>query len=166
MRGMSAETGASLEGDDHLRQSIADILTTPVGSRVMRREYGSELPFLIDQPMNPATRQALYAATAAALARWQGARGLRPSGVLDPETFAAMAPGWHLARPFVRVNRQGLCPGAPPEAMLVGATPAETYGGKAVRLRPAALAAYRRMVEAARADGTMRRDDTTLLVIG
>lgn len=71
MRGMSAETGASLEGDDHLRQSIADILTTPVGSRVMRREYGSELPFLIDQPMNPATRQALYAATAAALARWE-----------------------------------------------------------------------------------------------
>ncbi len=39
MKGMSAETGKALEGLEHLKQSITDILTTPIGSRIMRREY-------------------------------------------------------------------------------------------------------------------------------
>jgi phage baseplate assembly protein W len=38
MRGMSRFTGRSLGGDAHLRQSVADILATPLGSRVMRRD--------------------------------------------------------------------------------------------------------------------------------
>lgn len=33
MMGMHAATGSSLTGLDHLRQSVADILTTPIGSR-------------------------------------------------------------------------------------------------------------------------------------
>ncbi len=71
MIGMNAHTGKALAGNAHLAQSIADILTTPVGSRVMRRDYGSNLPALIDAPANPATRALLYAATATALARWE-----------------------------------------------------------------------------------------------
>lgn len=71
MRGLSATTGLALEGEDHLRQSIADILTTPIGSRVMRRDYGSLLPELIDQPFNGATQVKLYGATATALMRWE-----------------------------------------------------------------------------------------------
>lgn len=71
MKGMNATTGAALDGDEHLEQSIADILTTPIGSRVMLREYGSDIPALIDQPMNAVTRQKVYAATATALARWE-----------------------------------------------------------------------------------------------
>lgn len=71
MRGMSAITGAALEGTAHLAQSIGDILSTPVGSRVMRRDYGSLLPRLIDQPFNGATRIRLYAAIATALMRWE-----------------------------------------------------------------------------------------------
>lgn len=71
MRGMSQHTGRALDGDDHLRQSIADILTTPVGSRVMRREYGSDLPRLIDSPINGETVVELFHATAVALARWE-----------------------------------------------------------------------------------------------
>lgn len=71
MIGMSATTGAALSGTAHLAQSIADILTTPVGSRLMRRDYGSDLPSLIDAPANPATRALLYAATATALTRWE-----------------------------------------------------------------------------------------------
>lgn len=39
MNGISATTGRPLSGIDHLRQSIRDILTTPIGSRVMRRLY-------------------------------------------------------------------------------------------------------------------------------
>lgn len=34
----------------HLRQSITDILSTPIGSRIMRREYGSRLFKRVDVP--------------------------------------------------------------------------------------------------------------------
>ena len=44
---------------------------TPLGSRVMRRDYGSLLPELIDQPFNDATRMRLFGATALALMRWE-----------------------------------------------------------------------------------------------
>lgn len=71
MRGMNANTGRAIEGDAHLGQSIGDILGTPIGSRVMRRNYGSTVPYLIDQPFNAASRIHLYAATAAALMRWE-----------------------------------------------------------------------------------------------
>ncbi|MFM9745331.1 GPW/gp25 family protein, partial [Streptomyces brasiliscabiei] len=55
----------------HLRQSVLNILTTPLGSRVYRREYGSRLFDLIDQPTNEAWAVEVYAATAEALARWE-----------------------------------------------------------------------------------------------
>lgn len=71
MRGVDRTTGKAIEGAAHLAQSIGDILTTPIGSRVMRRDYGSLLPLLIDQPANPATRVRLYAAIAGALMRWE-----------------------------------------------------------------------------------------------
>ena len=71
MRGMSRSTGRALEGAAHLAQSIADILTTPIGSRVMRRDYGSLLPELIDAPGNAATRMKLFGATATAIMRWE-----------------------------------------------------------------------------------------------
>ena len=71
MIGMSAETGRTISDAAHLQQSIADILTTPIGSRVMRREYGSLLPDLIDAPFNDATRLQAYAAVAMALMRWE-----------------------------------------------------------------------------------------------
>jgi phage baseplate assembly protein W len=71
MIGMNSNTGRSLVGNDHLVQSIADILTTPIGTRVMRREYGSQLADLVDWPLNNATRLQAYAATAIALMRWE-----------------------------------------------------------------------------------------------
>lgn len=71
MDGMNAQTGRTLSGIDHLRQSLLDILTTPIGTRVMRRDYGSRLYELVDAPMNSATLVALYAATAEAVARWE-----------------------------------------------------------------------------------------------
>jgi len=55
MIGTNASTGRALEGTEHLVQSLADILGTPLGTRAMRRDYGSLLPELIDQPTNPAT---------------------------------------------------------------------------------------------------------------
>ncbi|TPG77339.1 GPW/gp25 family protein [Pseudomonas arsenicoxydans] len=71
MIGMNSNTGRRVVGNDHLVQSIADILTTPIGTRVMRREYGSQLADLIDWPLNSATRLQAYAATAIALMRWE-----------------------------------------------------------------------------------------------
>lgn len=71
MIGMSGADGKPLSGIDHLRQSIRDILTTPIGSRVMRRDYGSRLFQLVDRPTTPALMVELYVATAEALDRWE-----------------------------------------------------------------------------------------------
>ena len=71
MIGMNASTGASITGIDHLRQSVLDILRTRLGSRVMRRTYGSRLPELVDSPVNAAGVADIVAATADALARWE-----------------------------------------------------------------------------------------------
>lgn len=71
MIGINATTGAALGGIDHLRQSIRDILTTRVGTRVMRRAYGSRLPELVDAPLNDETLVDLYAETVMALVTWE-----------------------------------------------------------------------------------------------
>jgi hypothetical protein len=71
MNGTDATTGKSLQGIDHLRQSVRDILTTPLGSRVMRRDYGSRLFQLIDAPMNRQTIADVRAAVAEAISRWE-----------------------------------------------------------------------------------------------
>ncbi|APR98555.1 GPW/gp25 family protein [Wolbachia endosymbiont of Folsomia candida] len=71
MRGMSAITGKELEGIEHLKQSIIDILTTPVSSRIMRRDYGSRLVELVDHPVNRDFTLEIYAATAEALEKWE-----------------------------------------------------------------------------------------------
>ena len=71
MHGMNRHTGKSLSGIAHLRQSITDILTTPIGSRLMQRSYGSRLYTLVDKPLNPQTLVEIYIATAEALNRWE-----------------------------------------------------------------------------------------------
>lgn len=68
---MNRETGAAISELDHISQSIADILTTRIGTRVMRREYGSLLPELVDFPFNDAIRLRVYAGTVMALMRWE-----------------------------------------------------------------------------------------------
>ncbi|PKA32508.1 hypothetical protein CWR41_22540 [Cedecea lapagei] len=71
MKGMNARTGRPLSGSAHLRQSILNILTTPVGTRVLRRDYGSELPELVDAPVDAALVARIRRATAGALNRWE-----------------------------------------------------------------------------------------------
>lgn len=71
MIGINKNTGKALAGIDHLRQSITDILTTPIGSRVMRRDYGSRLFQLVDAPMNRSTLLDIYAATIEAITKWE-----------------------------------------------------------------------------------------------
>lgn len=92
---MNRITGSTISDLDHLKQSIGDILGTRIGTRIARREYGSQVPDLIDQPFHGATTLRIYAATAMALMRWeprirltrvQLQRGAEASaGVLDLE---------------------------------------------------------------------------------
>ena len=71
MNGVNSRTGKRLSGSDHLRQSVSDILTTPIGSRVLVRDYGSDLFSLVDNPRDDLTRLQIIAASATALARWE-----------------------------------------------------------------------------------------------
>lgn len=69
--GMNVNTGESISGVKHVEQSIVQILTTPIGSRVMRRDFGSVIPELIDQPLSGSTILMIYAATATAIYKWE-----------------------------------------------------------------------------------------------
>lgn len=69
--GMSQDNGRAITDTDHLRQSVRDILLTPQGSRIARREYGSLLSELIDQPQNSALRLQVMSAVYMALSRWE-----------------------------------------------------------------------------------------------
>ncbi|SCC32552.1 hypothetical protein GA0061071_11353 [Kosakonia oryzendophytica] len=69
--GMSRSDGRTLTDAEHISQSLADILRTPVGSRVMRREYGSLLSSMIDQPQTPALELQIKVACYFAVLKWE-----------------------------------------------------------------------------------------------
>lgn len=71
MKGMHRDTGTHLAGTDHIRQSVEDILSTPLRTRRMLMEYGSELPDLVDAPTDSTTTIRIIMASAVALARWE-----------------------------------------------------------------------------------------------
>lgn len=71
MLGVDRRTGQPLSGLAHLRQSIEDILTTPVGGRRMRPEYGSKLRRFVDLPVNEGWKSAVQAEVARSLGRWE-----------------------------------------------------------------------------------------------
>ena len=102
---------------------------------------------------------------ASALAVWQGRQQLTADGILTDPVFARLKGVIQLRRPTVQLSIQHICPDAPPENRLAWATPAEGYAGKAIEVRPAALAAYRRMVAAAKADDARIAADPRNLTI-
>ncbi|MEC6743277.1 phage baseplate protein [Pseudomonas sp. MAFF212428] len=71
MIGLDRRTGLALSGIEHLRQSIEDILTTPLGSRRMRPDYGSKLRRFVDLPVNDGWKSAVQAEVARSLSRWE-----------------------------------------------------------------------------------------------
>jgi hypothetical protein len=103
---------------------------------------------------------------AASYAAWQKRQGLPTDGIVKPGDFDKLRDALALRRPFVQQTAKGLCPAAPDEATLVSASPQEAYGGKTVQLRPGALAAYRKMVAAARAAGIGARPPALQLLSG
>lgn len=81
MTAMNRHTGKPIGSSALLSQRIADVLTTRIGTRVMRRNYGSLLPELIDAPGNEMTSQLLIAASATALVRWIPELALQRVGI-------------------------------------------------------------------------------------
>ena len=98
MRGTDANSGRALSDLDHLSQSVRDVLSTPIGSRVMRREYGSQLFRLLDAPLNRSTLMDLYSATAEALKRWEPRFQLTrvQAAMLQPGVVTLTLTGNHL----------------------------------------------------------------------
>jgi len=68
---MDRRSGQPLSGLAHVRQSIEDILTTPLGSRRMRPDYGSKLRRFVDLPVNEGWKSAVQAEVARSLGRWE-----------------------------------------------------------------------------------------------
>lgn len=75
MKGMHRSTGKVITDNDsfpeHLYQSMHDILSTLIGTRLCRRNYGSLVPHLIDQPCNDFTKLQIMNASATALIRFE-----------------------------------------------------------------------------------------------
>lgn len=71
MIGIDRNTGQRIAGIDHLKQSLQDLLTTPKGSRLMRGDYGCDLPRLVDLPVNSETVIDIIAETAGAIKKWE-----------------------------------------------------------------------------------------------
>ncbi|HAT1528001.1 TPA: GPW/gp25 family protein [Morganella morganii] len=83
--GFNALTGRGITDIDHVRQSVRDILITPVGSRIARRTYGSLLFRLTDQPDNKAVRLQLISACYSALLRWEPRIQIQQLTISSPE---------------------------------------------------------------------------------
>lgn len=143
----------------------AETMKTRPGAPMGRQEIGWEIYAPLAAQEAGTTCTGDTPAFAAALSAWQKAHRLPATGTMEPDTLEAMRLIWHGRRPFVGATRKGQCPAAPPEASLADAALSEGYSGKPIRLRPAALAAWRRMVAAARAQSPSIAADPRLLTI-
>ena len=68
---ISRTTGKVITLAEHIEQSIMDIITTRMGSRVMLRDYGTLLPTMLDKPGNDYTMMILMASTTMALLTYE-----------------------------------------------------------------------------------------------
>jgi D-alanyl-D-alanine carboxypeptidase len=161
----NSRAGCAAQGFEQAAQLNAASLTTMAWAPFHRAETGWEtyaprIAHEIGTSCAPTS-----SGFAGALSRWQSAHGLSANGQMDAATFGVMNTGWERARPFVRVSETGVCPDAPSDAGLVWADPEEGYDRKPIQLRPGVLAAYRRMVAAARTASPAIAADHRLLSI-
>lgn len=71
MAGVDRRTGKWLQGWPHVVQSIEMIIKTRTLTRVIRREFGSEVPRLQDYPAQERFVLGLYVSVAVGIARWE-----------------------------------------------------------------------------------------------
>lgn len=75
---MHPQTGEAVTSTlESIQHAVADILLTPLGSRIERRQYGSLLFRLIDQPLTGALVLMVYAASVTALTQHEDRLQLR-----------------------------------------------------------------------------------------
>lgn len=93
--GIDGATGKVLVGWDHIAHRMGRLLSTDLGTRPERRDYGALNPRLLDKPQNEETLVNFYMATAEALEprlvrnRWYG----EPCFDLNQCRIAADTPG-------------------------------------------------------------------------
>lgn len=98
------EDGQAITSLDHINQSLRDILLTRKGTRVLRRDYGSGLPDLIDNPITPDLVLDLTFEIADAIDRLEPRLGLKQvvvepnpeAGELAVELYVFLYPRGHL----------------------------------------------------------------------
>lgn len=71
MAGLDRRTGRPLGGFAHVIQSLEVIFTTRIGSRVMRRFFGSEIPGLLGKNIVPSTFLKFATAVHVAIELWE-----------------------------------------------------------------------------------------------
>jgi phage baseplate assembly protein W len=70
--GVNRRTGRVLTGLAHVKQSLHVIFTTPIGTRVMRRTFGSAVPSLLGKAnLTPQVLLNFYVAVAIAVELWE-----------------------------------------------------------------------------------------------
>ncbi|MEZ0583265.1 GPW/gp25 family protein [Erwinia sp. STN24] len=89
--GMNPVGTGLLTDADQLWSAVRDVLTTPLASRIMRREYGSLIPDLLDEPQNDVTRLRCMSAAVIALARWEPRIALNAIDIAWSKTGAVTA---------------------------------------------------------------------------
>lgn len=68
---MSRQSGVGLTELEHIKQSLEDLISTPIGSRIMRRDYGTQVANLLDQPTSEALYLKCYSTIYSAILRWE-----------------------------------------------------------------------------------------------
>ena len=80
---MSRYNESVLTEIEHINQSLEDIATTPIGSRLMRRDYGTLLANLIDQPISEVLYLKIYSTLYTAYVRWEDRVDISQMNVVD-----------------------------------------------------------------------------------
>ena len=95
---MSRYSGKGITDEADLVQSIQDILTTPIGTRCCVRDYGSDLPAMVDRPVNRDWIITAYATITKALTKWE------PRFLL----YTAGIDAGHLSQGIIELTTDGL----------------------------------------------------------
>jgi uncharacterized protein len=82
--GLNRRTGQVLTGWEHTLQSIGEIMSTAYGERVMRRDFGSIVPEIIDHNLTPDVMLRLVAGIA------EGCIAYEPNFRLTDATLLAL----------------------------------------------------------------------------
>jgi uncharacterized protein len=110
---MDHRTGRIVTGWDHCVQSLALILTTRIGQRVMRRGFGSAALDLQDRTASPRLIMEIYVAVSDAIRQWEPGFRLRniqltragADGVFRFDMSGVFYPNGHLGDYSTREER-------------------------------------------------------------